>query len=131
MVLLLVVVIVLALVLTFKKEPAEAPIVGGDRDEHGCIGSAGYTWCEAKAKCLREWEEPCGGEMPKLDRSVRCESEGGEWYETAGGVCEKNFLSEAECGAEGGIWNGCASACRHDPEAEMCTEQCVLTCSFK
>lgn len=34
-------------------------IVGGDADEHGCIGSAGYTWCEAKQKCLREWEEPC------------------------------------------------------------------------
>jgi hypothetical protein len=34
-------------------------VVGGDRDEHGCIGSAGYSWCEAKAKCLRVWEEPC------------------------------------------------------------------------
>lgn len=32
---------------------------GSDRDAHGCIGSAGYTWCEAKAKCLRVWEEPC------------------------------------------------------------------------
>ena len=36
-----------------------APIVGGDADEHGCIGSAGYTWCEEKQKCLRTWEEPC------------------------------------------------------------------------
>ncbi|MDD4627881.1 MAG: hypothetical protein PHE68_00615 [Candidatus Peribacteraceae bacterium] len=35
------------------------PIVGGDRDAHGCIGSAGYTWCEAKKKCLRVWEEEC------------------------------------------------------------------------
>ncbi|MFH1046704.1 MAG: hypothetical protein V1738_00210 [Patescibacteria group bacterium] len=34
-------------------------IVGRDRDEHGCIGSAGYSWCEAKQKCLRVWEEPC------------------------------------------------------------------------
>ncbi len=34
-------------------------IVGGDRDAHGCIGSAGYSWCEAKQKCLRAWEEPC------------------------------------------------------------------------
>jgi hypothetical protein len=37
-------------------------IVGGDRDEHGCIGSAGYTWCELKKKCLRTWEEPCEGQ---------------------------------------------------------------------
>jgi len=34
-------------------------VVGGDKDAHGCIGSAGYTWCEAKQKCLRSWEEPC------------------------------------------------------------------------
>jgi hypothetical protein len=32
---------------------------GSDRDAHGCIGSAGYTWCGAKNKCLRTWEEPC------------------------------------------------------------------------
>lgn len=35
------------------------PIVGGDRDEHGCIGSAGYSWCAPKQKCLRPWEEEC------------------------------------------------------------------------
>ncbi|MBN2454483.1 hypothetical protein JXB11_02970 [Candidatus Woesearchaeota archaeon] len=35
------------------------PLVGGDRDEHGCIPSAGYSWCEAKQKCIRIWEEPC------------------------------------------------------------------------
>ncbi len=34
-------------------------LIGGDRDEHGCIGSAGYVWCEVKQKCLRPWEEPC------------------------------------------------------------------------
>lgn len=34
-------------------------IVGGDSDEHGCKGSAGYSWCEVKNKCLRIWEEPC------------------------------------------------------------------------
>lgn len=32
---------------------------GGDKDEHGCIGSAGYSWCEVKNKCLRTWEEKC------------------------------------------------------------------------
>lgn len=36
-------------------------IVGGDKDEHGCIGSAGYSWCQEKQKCLRTWEEPCRG----------------------------------------------------------------------
>jgi len=37
----------------------EAPIVGGDKDEHGCLGSAGYSWCVVKNKCLRVWEEKC------------------------------------------------------------------------
>jgi hypothetical protein len=44
--------------ITVTETPA-APVVGGDKDAHGCIGSAGYSWCEAKQKCLREWEEPC------------------------------------------------------------------------
>lgn len=34
-------------------------IVGNDKDIHGCIGSAGYSWCEIKSKCLRPWEEKC------------------------------------------------------------------------
>ena len=34
-------------------------LVGSDRDEHGCIGSAGYIWCDIKQKCLRVWEEDC------------------------------------------------------------------------
>lgn len=41
-----------------QAETTQAPL-GGDRDKHGCIPSAGYSWCEAKKKCLREWEEEC------------------------------------------------------------------------
>jgi hypothetical protein len=44
------------------KTKVEETKVGGDKDEHGCIGSAGYTWCESKQKCLRGWEEPCENE---------------------------------------------------------------------
>jgi len=33
--------------------------VGGDRDSHGCIPSAGYMWCEVLQKCVRPWETPC------------------------------------------------------------------------
>lgn len=35
------------------------PIIGGDKDEHGCLGPAGYSWCAVKNKCLRVWEEKC------------------------------------------------------------------------
>ena len=42
-----------------KSITPQQQIVGGDRDAHGCIGSAGYSWCEIKQKCLRMWEEKC------------------------------------------------------------------------
>ncbi len=42
-----------------SKEITNEGMVGLDRDEHGCIGSAGYTWCQVKEKCLRVWEEGC------------------------------------------------------------------------
>lgn len=36
---------------------ADSPsVVGGDRDAHGCIASAGYTWSSALSKCIRSWE---------------------------------------------------------------------------
>lgn len=40
-----------------KQRKEEQAIVGNDKDEHGCIASAGYTWSEAKKDCIRLWEE--------------------------------------------------------------------------
>ncbi len=46
-----------------KKDTATAPVTndslpktGSDRDEHGCIGSAGYTWSVVKNECIRIFE---------------------------------------------------------------------------
>jgi hypothetical protein len=33
-----------------------AQIVGADKDTHGCIGSAGYTWSVVKDSCIRPFE---------------------------------------------------------------------------
>lgn len=30
-------------------------LVGNDNDEHGCKGSAGYTWCNSTHQCERPW----------------------------------------------------------------------------
>ncbi len=35
---------------------ADAQIVGGDSDEHGCKGSAGYSWSVVKNDCIRIFE---------------------------------------------------------------------------
>jgi hypothetical protein len=40
-----------------KNKPPK--IIGGDKDSHGCLIAAGYSWCETKQKCLRTWEELC------------------------------------------------------------------------
>ena len=45
--------------LIIEGEDWNKQLVGSDKEEHGCIGSAGYTWCEVKNKCLRTWEEEC------------------------------------------------------------------------
>ncbi len=34
-------------------------LVGGTRDEHGCIQDGGYTWCESSNSCIRPWETEC------------------------------------------------------------------------
>jgi hypothetical protein len=50
-----------------KEEPttSDTQIIGGDKDSHGCLISAGYSWCEIKSKCLRNWEEPCEKSKPQ------------------------------------------------------------------
>jgi len=61
---------------------------------------------------------------------VNCDKMSGIWYGEEG-ICEVNQLSKEECIAQGGQFNECASACRHNPNAQVCTMQCVLTCTFK
>jgi len=31
-------------------------LIGGDKDAHGCIGTAGFKWCAKTNKCERPWE---------------------------------------------------------------------------
>jgi hypothetical protein len=31
-------------------------LIGGQRDEHGCLGPAGYSWNQTIGACVREWE---------------------------------------------------------------------------
>lgn len=38
-----------------QKSNKEA-LVGADKDNHGCIGSAGYLWCAKENQCARPWE---------------------------------------------------------------------------
>lgn len=46
-------------------------IIGGDKDEHGCIGAAGYGWCEATRKCFRPFEEFCSSDVKSLVDKIK------------------------------------------------------------
>ena len=34
-------------------QSADMPLVGADKDAHGCIGSAGYSWSLLKQECVQ------------------------------------------------------------------------------
>lgn len=36
--------------------PQQETLEGGDRDEHGCIGSAGYLWSALRGECIQVFE---------------------------------------------------------------------------
>lgn len=71
--------LILGIILISGCAKQSEPIIGGDKDEHGCLIAAGYSWCEAKQKCLRTWEEPCetGNTGLPNPASVYCEEQGG------------------------------------------------------
>ncbi|MDD3144509.1 MAG: hypothetical protein PHV23_00195 [Candidatus Gracilibacteria bacterium] len=47
-------------------------MVGNDRDEHGCIGSAGYTWDENSNQCVRPWEQKEEARICTMDYNPVC-----------------------------------------------------------
>ena len=59
--------------------------------------------------------------------SEGCVSMGGKFdakYKECGGI------SASQCVGIGGVFNECASACRNNPKAKVCTLQCVQVCQF-
>lgn len=45
-------------------------LIGGDKNEHGCIGSAGYTWSEVRKECIRLFESGIRVKSIKDDQSA-------------------------------------------------------------
>jgi len=109
---------------------AVPPLLGGDRDEHGCIGSAGYQWCEAKSKCLRIWEEPCEGNAGGSDCALEtchglnivCGSNPPDVCTEMYGIGDK-CLQYAKCGVQNGkcqqIQNSQFTQCK------LCVQKCI------
>ncbi len=50
-------------------DSSQGRMTGADRDEHGCIGSAGYLWCAKTQQCERPWEIAKKYGFPKTSES--------------------------------------------------------------
>jgi len=62
-----------------------------------------------------------------LNLETNCTKYGGKWLPEFN-ECEN--ISEDQCSEMNGTFKKCESACRHNPDAEMCTMQCVLVCKI-
>ncbi|MCX6740308.1 MAG: hypothetical protein NTZ49_03710 [Candidatus Parcubacteria bacterium] len=67
---------------------------------------------------------PCPGVS---DQSNDCQKNNGTWLAE---YKECEYISRQVCEQLGGVFSECESACRHDPQAQMCTLQCVSVCKF-
>ena len=50
--------LVIATAIYYNNFKQKRPI-GGDKDAHGCLIGAGYSWCPSNEKCQRMWEDYC------------------------------------------------------------------------
>ncbi|MFW6014268.1 MAG: hypothetical protein ACOCQG_03775 [Candidatus Nanoarchaeia archaeon] len=74
--------------------------------------------CEAGGKVFVE----------ELSKQEKCENlYEGKWLSEYN-ECEG--INESVCLELEGSFDDCASACRHDPDSEVCTDVCVPVCSF-
>ncbi|EHG99030.1 hypothetical protein [Paraprevotella clara] len=49
----------------------QAPqLIGGNKDEHGCLTAAGYTWSELRRDCIRIFEDGVRVDDPSLQPSL-------------------------------------------------------------
>lgn len=52
--------------LALRSDVTPNNLIGGETDSHGCLGSAGYQWCQATQACLRTFEEFCSDAVQSL-----------------------------------------------------------------
>lgn len=74
-------------------------------------------------------------EIP-TDMDIKVQAERARNCTDSGGIYDLSYdeclgVDGAMCTSIGGTWNECASACRNNPQASVCTMQCVQVCEFK
>jgi hypothetical protein len=113
---------------------------GQKTDANGCITDANYVWDTKIGSCVHASKVSSTTSTTSIKNSASttklsdamaqhlCNSKGGQWSEK---VRECLGVDKNVCQSIGGQFNECASACRNNPEAQICTMQCVQVCSIK
>jgi hypothetical protein len=95
--------------------------------KYPCAANFGNK-CEACANSQVEYWTTGACPTGDVTLAQQCSDIDGTWIDDAK---ECVGITEKECTGLGGTFNECASACRNDPNAEVCTMQCVQVCQFK
>jgi len=103
------------------------PVCGADGVTYSNPCEAGEMEIISEGKCQENNPDDSYPSEEKINLELQCEENKGTWIESAN-ECEG--ISKEVCTNLGGNFNECASACRNDPDAQMCTMQCVLVCEF-
>ena len=98
-----------------------APKVGADRDAHGCIASAGYTYSVVRGGCIRVWEAgtalvpvvPMGD--PVLN-AYAVQSENGTQVEVFLPGIEQGVLLSRDENVDLPMWQGQGWTLTYDPD---------------
>ena len=95
-----------------------------------CVEAGNPVMESHPRQCIHEGElfveETNFEELPE-NKYEACQEVGGTPLEE---YSECEYVSEQVCEYLGGEFKECESACRHDPEAEVCITLCVPVCNF-
>ena len=108
-----------------SQQQQNGTVIGGGADLHGCLGSAGYTWCSVKGKCLRAWEEKCevmlpaGATLNVMKESMCAENKGHVVVQAEDGIpCAEGEMPLAEVYSEDGVKKFCCRSMKPEAAAE-------------
>ena len=119
----LLIISILVLIACNKEETAcpeiYQPVCGVDGNTYANNCFAGSVQIAHDGECEKSTEG--------LSPEQACATLNGKWIQNAQ-ECEG--ISREDCTKINGYFTECASACRNDPNAQICTLQCVPVCGF-
>jgi hypothetical protein len=74
-------------------------IVGGDKDIHGCTGSAGYVWNASLGQCVRPWEKTeSSDDLKELNKDLRLGNKNDQVKILQDFLIKKGYLNASSTG---------------------------------